>query len=236
MIVLAAVFGMGSVLLLIARGSSGYTHFGWSEANILLWDTFLSVIFFVQHSGMVRRSFRSRLASVVQSRYQGAVYAIASGIALAIVVLFWQRSEIGMVVLQGIPRLIAKMCSLLAVFVFILSACSLRSFDPLGIGPIKDHLRTKDHQPGPLVVRGPYRWVRHPLYSCVLVLLWANPDLTLDQLLFNVLWTAWIYVGAFLEERDLTHEFGDVYLQYQKAVPMLMPWRGPLAKTAWNTN
>ncbi len=230
LIVLAVIFGSGSIVLLVARGSSEYTHFGWSQVNILLWDAFLSVVFFVQHSGMVRRSFRARLSSVVESRYHGAVYAIASGVALTLVVLFWQRSETSLLVLQGVPRLVATACSLLAASVFALSAYSLGSFDPLGIGPIKDHLRAVNHQTGPFVVKGPYRWVRHPLYSCTLVLFWTVPDLTLDRLLFNVLWTAWICMGTVLEERDLRHEFGDAYLRYQKAVPTLIPWRR-VAKT-----
>ncbi len=235
LIVFAVVFGIGSILLLIASGASRFTHFGWPERDILIWDTLLSLVFFVQHSGMVRRSFRKRLAAVVSPLYHGAIYTIGSGIALAIVVIFWQRSETTLLVLQGISRLIATGCSLLAIFTFALSAYSLRSFDPLGIGPIRCHLREIDHQPGPFVVRGPYRWVRHPLYSCILVLFWANPDLTTDQLLFDLLWTAWIFVGTVLEERDLTREFGDVYTQYQKAVPMLIPWRGPLTKTAFDS-
>lgn len=232
LIVLAAVFGIGSIVLLIVGGSSGFTNFGWSNFNILLWDTCLSLLFFVQHSGMVRRSFRARLARAVPSRYLGAIYSIASGFALTIVVIFWQRSETSLVVLEGIPRLIAMACSLLAVFLFALSAYSLGSFDPLGIGPIRTHLGAIEFQPGPFVVRGPYRWVRHPLYFCILVLFWANPDLTVDRLLFNLLWTAWIYFGTLFEERDLTREFGDVYLRYQERVPMLLPWRRPIAKTA----
>ena len=232
LIVFAAVLGVGSVLLLFAGGSSGFTHFGWSERDVLLWDIFLSFVFFFQHSGMVRRSFRQRLAVAVAPRYHGAIYTIASGIALAIVAIFWQRSETTLFVLQGIPRLIATACSLLAVFIFALSARALRTFDPLGIGPIRAHVRQLEYQPGPFVVRGPYRWVRHPLYSCVLVLFWANPDLTTDRLLSDVLWTAWIYVGTLLEERDLAREFGDAYMQYRKTVPMLVPWRAPLTKTA----
>jgi methanethiol S-methyltransferase len=228
LIVSAVVFGIGSILLLIASGAARFTRFGWSERDILIWDTFLSLVFFVQHSGMVRKSFRERLAAAVSPLYHGAIYTIASGIALAVVVIFWQRSETSLLILQGIPRLIATVCSLLAVFFFALSAYSLRSFDPLGIGPIRAHLRAVDFQPGPFVVRGPYRWVRHPLYSCILVLIWANPDLTTDRLLFNLLWTAWIGVGSIFEERDLTREFGIVYTQYQNRVPMLIPWRGPL--------
>jgi methanethiol S-methyltransferase len=228
MIVLAALWGIGSVVLLALGGSSGYTHFGWSERDILVWDIFLSLLFFVQHSGMVRRSFRQKLAFVYPSRYQGAIYSIASGVALTIVVVFWQRSSISLLILEGIPRLIAMACSLMAILIFGFSAYSLRSFDLLGLRPIRAHLRDADYQPAPFVVRGPYRWVRHPLYSCVLVLLWSNPDLTLDRLLFTVLWTGWICIGAHLEERDLTREFGATYREYQKAVPMLIPWRGPL--------
>ncbi len=230
-ITFATVLGIGSVLLLIVGGSAGFTHFHWTERNILLWDAFLSLGFFVQHSGMVRRSFRKRLTSVVSPRYHGAVYSIASGVALGIVAIFWQRSETHLLVLQGIPRLTATMCALVAIVIFILSAFALRRFDPLGIGPVRSHLQGVDYTPGPFVVRGPYRWVRHPLYFGALVLFWATPDLTADRLVFNLLWSGWIIVGTLLEERDLGLEFGDVYRRYQKMVPMLIPWRGPVATT-----
>ena len=72
-------------------------------------------------------------------------------------------------------------------------------------------------------------WVRHPFYACILVFLWSCPDLTADRLVFNVLWTAWIVVGTLLEERDLLAEFGDAYAAYRRQVPMLVPWRGPVA-------
>ena len=77
----------------------------------------------------------------------------------------------------------------------------------------------------PLTVRGPYRWVRHPLYAFILLLIWACPDLAADRLLFNVLWTSWVVVGTVLEERDLAAEFGEDYLRYQRRVPMLVPWK-----------
>lgn len=230
LIVLAVVTGAGSVYLLAAHGSGDFRQFGWPEAAVLAWDAFLSLLFFAQHSGMVRRSFRARLAAWVDPRYHGAIYTIASGIALALVALLWQRSETSLVVLHGVPRQVATACSLLAALVFVLSASALRSFDPLGIGPIRAHLRGAEPRPGPFVVRGPYRWVRHPLYSCILVMFWANPDVTADRLLFNVLWTGWILAGTVLEERDLVREFGELYLRYQRTVPMLIPWRGAAAK------
>jgi protein-S-isoprenylcysteine O-methyltransferase Ste14 len=76
----------------------------------------------------------------------------------------------------------------------------------------------------PLAVRGPYRWVRHPLYFFTLLLIWAHPDLSVTRLLFNVSWTAWVAVGTRLEEQDLAAEFGEAYGKYQQEVPMSFPW------------
>jgi protein-S-isoprenylcysteine O-methyltransferase Ste14 len=73
------------------------------------------------------------------------------------------------------------------------------------------------------VVRGPYRWVRHPLYLFMILMIWSCPDLTSDRLLFNGLWTVWIAIGSIFEERDLVSEFGNAYREYQRKVPMLIP-------------
>ena len=71
---------------------------------------------------------------------------------------------------------------------------------------------------------GPYLYVRHPLYTCCLVTFWACPNsLTLDRLLYNVLWSAWVVIGTLLEERDLVQDFGEPYKSYQQEVPMLIP-------------
>jgi len=227
MIVLAVVLGVGSVALFAAMGSLSFAQKGWSESRILAWDTALSVAFFLQHSGMVRRRFRARLAAVIAPHHQGAVYAIASGVVLTLVVVLWQRSETHLLALEGFAIWVARVCAVSAVVVFVRSAYVLGSlFDPLGLVPIKRHLRGISDRRSTFVVKGPYRWVRHPLYSCILILFWSNPDLTADRVLFNVLWTAWICVATVLEEADLVADFGDTYRDYRRKVPMLIPWRG----------
>jgi protein-S-isoprenylcysteine O-methyltransferase Ste14 len=223
---LSVVLGSGSVLLLALMGSFQLMHLGFSDPLVLLWDAILSMAFFLQHSGMVRKAFRARMAVFIPPRYQGAIYSIASGVVLAIVVVLWQRSEVQVLRLEGLPLWIARGSSLLAILTFAWSIRALGSFDAFGLRPIKSHIRGQSDQPFLFVVRGPYRWVRHPLYLCVLVLIWASPELTADRLLFNVLWTAWIVVGTILEETDLLADFGDVYRDYQRKVPMLIPWRG----------
>ena len=75
----------------------------------------------------------------------------------------------------------------------------------------------------PFPVRGPYRWVRHPLYTGGLLLIWLTPVLTLNLLTLFVMLTIYLIVGARLEEQRLIHEFGAEYQEYQQRVPMLIP-------------
>ena len=145
---------------------------------------------------------------------------------LLIIVVFWQQSDVILASPQGIFRWFLRFVFFLSFFGFYWGIKALGSFDGLGIRSIKRQLRGKKPPPAmPFVIRGPYRWMRHPLYFFCLLLIWSCPDLTLDRLLFNVLWTAWIFVGAVLEERDLVADFGEVYAEYQRKVPMIIPWR-----------
>jgi hypothetical protein len=56
-------------------------------------------------------------------------------------------------------------------------------------------------------------------------MIWSNPDLTLDRLLFNLIFTVWVIIAVMLEERDLVAAYGESYRNYQREVPMLIPWR-----------
>ncbi len=226
MIALAIIFGGGSIVLLFGTGTAWYA-FGWTEWAVLVWDAFLSFVFFIQHSGMVRDGFRKRLSAFVPPRYLGAVYSIASGVALIAVVVLWQRSALMVYHADGVLYWMLRCVALAAVVFFVLSLISFKSFDMLGLKPIRYHLRGIVPRRSPFVVRGAYRWVRHPFYACILVLFWTEPVVTADELLFNIVWSGWIYVGSTFEERDLIREFGDAYLEYQKRVPRFFPWRRP---------
>ncbi len=230
MIVLTALVGWSSLLafaVFLFVGSLSLVDLGVSDAAGLVWNAFLCLAFFVQHSGMVRRSYRRWEARFVPSHYEGAVYTLASGIVLLALVVFWQPSMHTLASPDGMLRWLIRAGYFVAVVGFAWGARALGPFDPLGIEPILGRLRGTDPPSTPFTVRGPYRWVRHPLYFFVLLMIWSCPELTADRLLFNALFTAWIIVGTVLEERDLVCAFGEAYRDYERRVPMLIPWRKP---------
>ncbi|HUJ43706.1 MAG TPA: NnrU family protein [Opitutaceae bacterium] len=230
---LAAFSGGGSLLLFgafLILAPLGVMRLNLPEAQAVIWDGALCALFFVQHSMMIRQSFRRRLSAFVPSCCHAAVYAIASGAALTAVVLLWQTSPTTVFALRGWLHWLPRVFSALALGVFVWGVRALRVFDPFGRRALWAHLRGQPLPQLPLAVRGPYVWVRHPLYSCMMVLIWSVPEAGLDRLLFDVLWTAWIVFGTRLEERDLVAEFGDHYHRYQRIVPMLIPWRGPAGR------
>jgi len=230
---LATLVGGGSLLFLgyfIIIGPVAIIRFDASEPQMLLWDGLLSLLFFVQHSGMIRASFRTWLSSVAPKGYHPLIYAIASGVTLTAVMLLWQTPQTVLFQFQGLLRWLPRAVSLLAIAGFVWGFRALALFDTFGLVPLMARSRGKDLQPPTLVVRGPYLWLRHPLYFFTMVLIWSVPDMSSDRLLFNSLWTFWIVVASFLEERDLVVAFGDEYRNYQEIVPMLLPWRGPAGR------
>jgi protein-S-isoprenylcysteine O-methyltransferase Ste14 len=225
----AAALGALSIGLFAWDARPTLVALNWPPRDALAWDAGLSLLFFVQHSTMVRRPFRARLARVLPERYGGLVYAIASGVALLLVVVLWQRVDIPVYRLEGAARWIVAALAMFVTALLIMSGYAVRrTIDFLGVRPVRAHWRGESLPSMPIIVEGPYRWVRHPLYSCILALLWIRPEMMADGLLLSILWSAWIVAGTFLEECDLVADLGDAYRRYQRQVPMLVPWRGPV--------
>jgi methanethiol S-methyltransferase len=91
----------------------------------------------------------------------------------------------------------------------------------LGLEQVIDPVKAA--QPHRMTKTGLYRWVRHPLYTCSILILWLTPLMTLNILAFNLGATLYMTIGAFFEEHKLAREFGQEYEEYRRYTPMLIP-------------
>lgn len=71
-----------------------------------------------------------------------------------------------------------------------------------------------------------HRFVRHPWYFLILVILWTR-DISSNQLLIYSLVTLYLFIGSRLEERKLIAYHGEIYEAYRKRVAGLipLPWK-----------
>jgi protein-S-isoprenylcysteine O-methyltransferase Ste14 len=84
-------------------------------------------------------------------------------------------------------------------------------------------LTKPDHE---LVQRGPYRWVRHPLYTLGVVLILAQALMLASWVLLLMSALALAAFRALvvpIEERHLESSFGDAYRQYRAQTGAMLP-------------
>jgi protein-S-isoprenylcysteine O-methyltransferase Ste14 len=76
-----------------------------------------------------------------------------------------------------------------------------------------------------LIRSGPYRWVRHPIYTGLLMALVGSvvAEGEVRGLIALALFILAFIRRVALEERILKEEFGDAYIQYRREVPCLVP-------------
>jgi len=83
-----------------------------------------------------------------------------------------------------------------------------------------------------LVREGPFRWVRHPAYSSMIL------EILSIALLLRGWWTTLFVYAAFLptlfaririEEKALTEKFGESYMDFKRTTPALFPKVPPFA-------
>jgi protein-S-isoprenylcysteine O-methyltransferase Ste14 len=107
----------------------------------------------------------------------------------------------------------------LAILALLLA---VRQTDALGLLGLKQ-LAGQDES-AELVTGGLYRYMRHPMYFFGLVIIWLTPVMTVNVLALYVGLTAYLFVGAYFEEKKLARVFGKAYEQYKARTPMMIPF------------
>jgi len=192
----------------------------------LIVNVLLMSVFAIQHSVMARPGFKRWWTRFVPKSIERSTYVLLA--SLALVLLFWQWQPIPQVVWQVTDPVPATAIVALSLFGWVLvlfSTFLINHFELFGVHQVVNNLRGHDMPAARFKTPVLYKVVRHPIYLGFIIAFWAAPTMSVGHLLFAAVTTTYIFVGIFLEERDLVEMFGDEYRRYRARVGMLIPFR-----------
>src|ERR1700730_2917574 len=195
----------------------------WPSSVALCIDLQLLGLFVAQHSAMARRGFKRLLTGHVPPLVERSTYVLCASLVLILLFAAWQPLP-AVVWHAADPRAVAAIRSLsffgwLIVFGTFLTG----HFEWFGRKRVVLNFAGRTASAIPFRTPGLCRLVRHPLYLGFMLAFWSAPVMTAGHLLFAGAMTAYMFVGMWLEERDLVAFFGDQYRQYRERVAMLLP-------------
>jgi protein-S-isoprenylcysteine O-methyltransferase Ste14 len=79
-----------------------------------------------------------------------------------------------------------------------------------------------------LIIGGPYKFSRHPLYLFFILVLALKSEMDLYYLTCLICIIAYTYVGSIFEEKKLEIQFGEKYTNYKNSVPRIIPYKANL--------
>jgi protein-S-isoprenylcysteine O-methyltransferase Ste14 len=194
-------------------------------AEALVVNLLLMSLFAVQHSAMARPAFKQWWTQYVPKSVERSTYVLFTCIAL--ILLFWQWRPIPTVVWHVADPAAAYAIiglSFVGWLLVLTSTFLINHFELFGLHQVANNLAGRDMPPPQFKTPVLYKVVRHPIYLGFIIAFWAAPTMTVGHLLFAAVTTAYIFVGIWLEERDLVALFGDEYRRYRQRVSMLVPW------------
>jgi len=173
-------------------------------------DTLLVSLFALHHSVFARDSVKARVATLVPPQLVRGVYVWMASLLLLAVCACWAPVGGELYRATGIVAAVHAAVQLAGMWLIVRS---VRGIDALELAGIRHEAAR-----GALQCRGPYAWVRHPLYAGWVLAVFAAAHMTGDRLAFAAITTIYLIVAIPLEERSLVRSFGDEYRRYARAV------------------
>lgn len=188
----------------------------------------LLLLFAVQHTLMARQGFKSWLTRYIPTAVERSTYVLLSSLVLMLMFWLWQPMPAPVWTVEtSLLRVIVSAIFWLGWVLVLVATLLISHFELFGLKQAIDRYRNAVPRAHAFKTPWLYKLVRHPLYLGFLIVFWATPDMSAGRLLFALGMSAYLFIGAHFEERDLVALFGEQYRCYQKRVGMVLPKFGP---------
>ncbi|HYH64097.1 MAG TPA: hypothetical protein VD866_05320 [Urbifossiella sp.] len=199
-----------------------------------------SALYFAVHSALASDRTKAWAADTFGSRGADALYRpfyLVQGLALLAALVVYVRRQPGRDLYRArggwwwaMRAGQAAALGLLASAALSVGLNHLTGWDGLGawwhgadVPRMPDGQEPSPAGDGAMRTDGPLAYTRHPLNWALLPLFWLNPRLTTRLLAFNLVMTAYVFLGSLHAEAHMLRFYGDAYRDYQARVPFLAP-------------
>lgn len=234
--VLVLLYGLAGYLVglvsllwfILAMGGLAPVAFGpvqtTSTFDALAVNVSLVLLFGLQHSIMARPHFKAMMRNWMPQATERATFLLFTGIALISAIAFWQPlpGVVWQVEQSGLKIVMWGLFGLGWSYL-LLATFVTNHFELMGLRQIYLYFRKQPYHSIKFTKKFMYSYSRHPMMLGLLVGMWCVPVMSVSQFIMASLFTLYVFIGLFFEERDLSKEFGDAYNKYKNEVASLIP-------------
>ncbi len=186
----------------------------WLILAVTLWEIFHSLLASTGIRDLFQRAFGNGFMKIYRLFYN--IYAVIS--ILPVLYLTATLPDRNLYHVSAPYDYIMRVGQGASMFLLFVAVFQTDLFSFVGLSQLfQEEKRAK------LVTGGLHHFVRHPLYTFSLLILWFSPTVSINSFIVFTALTVYVPLGIIFEERKLLREFGQEYADYRSMTPMLIP-------------
>jgi len=188
-------------------------------------NTMLMLAYGLQHSLLTTATAVNAFGKVLPPKLWNISYSLLSIALLCVCFVYWQRSGVVIYALDGFVYWTAVGGMVAALVGFFYCFKFTTSFSQwIGISQVVDIVTRREPPPYYRVRKnGPKRYVRFPHHTCLALLFWSQPVMTLDTLWLAVFATAYTYIGTVHQDSRGRRLIGEEWIRYSENTNLMFP-------------
>jgi len=187
-----------------------------TASTAVTWNVTLFTAFALHHSLLARGRMRQWVAHLVRPELERSVYVWIASLLFIVVCAAWRPVPGTAWQADGIALWSLRAVQAAGLWLIARSAAILDVWELAGLRPQAPGPRQRPQ--AEFTTRGPYGWVRHPIYAGWFLFVFAASPMTMTRLVFAIVSAAYLLIAIPFEERTLRAGAGGAYDRYVAVV------------------